>query len=671
VSEKLLDLGGDLIDRVLNLKEFSTAMVDVSNNSRAAGMSMAQFEANSAVLKQSGISAQEAAKQLDNYGKLIADLKMGPSSQMARGLFTGITDRETQDSLNELLTELPKLTSAGGLNRLLEYRENIRRYYRDILHDEAQGEAAVREFDSKTGVNLENLPEHTRFREATAREEQTISGRRAATEEFAVNSIKIAQAWSDIAGSFSAVVLEGSGINRGMDLMVEGLETAVGWALQFEDYMRNTKGITIEIANFLNNFKWPTVEETEKKLNENRAAQDKGIDFQGGAAAVWERLKSAALGTVGIVPEEPFVGPIRPEPFVGPIRPEQAEPFVGPMRPPEPFVGPVEPFVGPRQPAAGEAAQAAQSAMDAAAAVRDAAAAADEAAFPGMRQAPAIPRPADVGAAAAAARAAEDAAAEAAFPGRALPAAEPIIVPPSLAEPQIVVPPSLAEPPQPQIVVPPRFESMGHPFVDDIDAAARADAETVEAERARNAAAETMARRMRRGGPLTTLMGGLPPGMGADQAVTRPPAPIIVEQPPEPPAGDAKPTPEMPPPQKQSALPEGLFPKLAAMFTAPPLETGREKDDRALQRDAWADATMPDMSQKLDGAASQNVDISGTGRISVDVRAPSGTNVTASAEGFFKSTEIVRQTQMMTTENGPAPATGVGAGAGELSTGVG
>jgi hypothetical protein len=44
----------------------------------------------------------------------------------------------------------------------------------------------------------------------------------------------------------------------------------------------------------------------------------------------------------------------------------------------------------------------------------------------------------------------------------------------------------------------------------------------------------------------------------------------------------------------------------------PPLETGKEKDARAAQLAAWSEATMPEVSTKLDQAASQNVNVSGT-----------------------------------------------------------
>jgi hypothetical protein len=75
-------------------------------------------------------------------------------------------------------------------------------------------------------------------------------------------------------------------------------------------------------------------------------------------------------------------------------------------------------------------------------------------------------------------------------------------------------------------------------------------------------------------------------------------------------------------------------------------------------------------SAKLDEAANQNVNISGAGKIQVDVRAPPGTSVAAQSDGFFKSTEITRMTQMMPADFGPGPVTGVSAGQGVAANGT-
>ncbi len=59
--------------------------------------------------------------------------------------------------------------------------------------------------------------------------------------------------------------------------------------------------------------------------------------------------------------------------------------------------------------------------------------------------------------------------------------------------------------------------------------------------------------------------------------------------------------------------------------------------------------------EQIDRSQSSTQKVEGTGKLSVDVRAPKGTNVEASGQGLFKNTEINRQTQMEPTRRGPAP----------------
>lgn len=70
----------------------------------------------------------------------------------------------------------------------------------------------------------------------------------------------------------------------------------------------------------------------------------------------------------------------------------------------------------------------------------------------------------------------------------------------------------------------------------------------------------------------------------------------------------------------------------------------------------------------LDRAAARDINVNGSGKISVDVRAPAGTHVGAQAQGLFKTVSIARQTQMFPAESGPIPETGIGAAAGQLGS---
>jgi hypothetical protein len=59
-----------------------------------------------------------------------------------------------------------------------------------------------------------------------------------------------------------------------------------------------------------------------------------------------------------------------------------------------------------------------------------------------------------------------------------------------------------------------------------------------------------------------------------------------------------------------------------------------------------------DSGRELDKTPSVNVN--GSGKISVEVKAPAGTKAGAEGEGLFKKTEVTRQVQMEPASGGPA-----------------
>jgi hypothetical protein len=62
-----------------------------------------------------------------------------------------------------------------------------------------------------------------------------------------------------------------------------------------------------------------------------------------------------------------------------------------------------------------------------------------------------------------------------------------------------------------------------------------------------------------------------------------------------------------------------------------------------------ADAARKQLSQ------SPETKVTGTGKLDVNVKAPPGTDVSASGKGLFKDTEVNRQTQMAPARKGPQP----------------
>jgi hypothetical protein len=661
LTHQILDLGKDLFARATDFDGYAKAMVNLQDTARSTGQAMGDTRSIIDTMKQSGITAEQAAKQLENFSEFVADLRQGPMSPGSRRLLGDIQDPETQQEMQKYAASVRGATSyAERLNKTLEMRDRILRDAKDPI----TGASAVREFERRVGIPLANYPAGTRFKEATAEENKLQEDRMQGAREFQKTQQEMATNWERIGTSMAASAMQMLNLNRNMESGSGILGTIATTAERFETTLRNSKDVSQAIVELMGKL-IPSAEQAQKNIQAHQEAQQKAGP-EGGLDVVWRTMRDAALGTLGLTPPSmagSFAGGL---PF-GAYRAyrarhrgeEQAEP---------PAPQPIEIPLPRPQP---------------------------------ERPAPPIP-PAPVG---------EQ---PAPFAERFAAVPQPEQARPA-PQPEQPAPPT-PEPGRPPAVAPEAPATFAERFAPAAPSPAPAAAEQHaslldENNRALKELSDVLNRLTTRQ-PVDTQMSGLAPGLGADAGV--------VAQPPKPAPGDEppKPAPEMIEPpkpiEKQAEAPQkpaenALTPpgqgmvgsptdsapvapvmpapdpswieKLIApighwlsstseAMTTPQLETGKQKDARISQLDAWSEATLPEVSSKLDQAASQNVEVSGTGRIAVDVNAPSGTSVTAQAEGFFKSTEITRQTQMMPAEFGPAPATGISAGEGALSTGT-
>jgi len=95
---------------------------------------------------------------------------------------------------------------------------------------------------------------------------------------------------------------------------------------------------------------------------------------------------------------------------------------------------------------------------------------------------------------------------------------------------------------------------------------------------------------------------------------------------------------------------EGVGPYGRDVATSIPLKLGTGRGQYQIRHQIVEDR------QQLDAAQAAATKVEGTGKITVDVNAPKGTNVGAEGGGLFKKTEINRQTQMEPAARGPEPA---------------
>jgi hypothetical protein len=675
LGEEVQKLGMDLLNRATDFSGYSNGIVDLANNARAAGTNMAQFRETVNVFKESGVSADAASQQIRKFSDVYADLQEGQRSTVRRQLMVGLPTREDVENMQGLIARMMSGNQEQALNEARNFAQRIREYWTRLGRPET-GAAGARELLERLGIPDVDKVRGT-FRTITEEQRALYDSRVPEARRTQEDLAKVEDAWERIGTSMAATGLQALGINTKLEGMLGFLEGAAEKAERFETTLRDSKDIAAATTELLGKLV-PTPQSVEENLNRNRQAQEAagGHAVRNVTEDIARRTRDAFLGTFGLQRPSMYGSTAGGAPF-GAYRAyrqhqrEQERPRVAPPpeqpapRAPDVATAQPAPEPSPEQRAAAELSIRTYSARQRRAEPEPAAAPAEGPAPVPLPRA----RPADLG----------------------LPADIPLPTPrPDAAR-----------------------VSEEH--------AAALDENT----RALKSLADKVGERPRPPTQVETRMGGLETGKGEGTGITRAPVapegPMPTQRQPEPPTFDQRwnipavaqpdrPAPAEPPPtvppQQHRPEPQVLTgtgqpqPKPPAAALPPPVQKPQEQswlgsigaglerymanvataitasqgqapaDDRMKQREAWSSASMPEAAAALDRASRQNVDVSGSAKISVDVNAPPGTRVGAQAEGLFKSTEITRSTQMLPAESGPLPETGVGAGAGTLSTGT-
>jgi hypothetical protein len=653
VTAKITELGLSFLSRVTDVKGFATEMMKLQQASYIAGTSSAQMQANVDIFRQSGVSAERAGAQIQNFSETIADMSR-VNSETRRNLMRGLRPGEVSD-MRAFIDDIMSSDPAEALNKVKAFGEDIRKYQTELYGPEA-GARAQQRFYATLGVpDLSRV--RGQFLVVSEEQKKLFKDRQDAADRYYSSTVKASVMWDRATASITAVALHLLPISGSMESLADFSEKVVASLQKWETEFRKTDG---SFGSLLR-----VTEEWGRGMNTwvGTEIAKLAVDVRN----ITENLKVAHrwLQQIGILEDQPPKPGSRAE-----LRQKQMEEFKrreeeaarkraeedealrlqqekeAQERPPAPRVGePGAPALGPRGiPLA-----------------------------PGVippEPPPVIPR-----------RRRQPGAGEA-LPGGGIvyPESSPsIIVPTSLVSPPIVPAPAPAPAPS-QVMAPipvapapiaPRnlLSPQQMPVEQAPSTIVMQPAATTAAPAAQPpVSAPPSILRVEPQQPQLQLSAP-PPSILKVEPQQAQPQPIIIPKPMAPMVAPT--TPEagapiiVPPREKVSFNQEQPMPSAFASVrnidlagTGPaPWMAGGEKG----QSQDWMD--FASAGAAMDRASNREVNVNGTGKISVDVRAPNGTNVQAQGEGLFRKTEISRQVQMEPAMSGPAlPAGAVMAG---------
>lgn len=638
ISTKLIELGSNFINRVTDVKGYSDAIVTLNKNAALSGTSMAQFQVITEVMQHSGLSFEEATARANKFGEAMVGLQRA-NDPLRRRLIAEAPDAESQRNMMMLLDQMREAPPAVAANMWLDAAAGVRKYW-EARGQGARGAQAERAM--LADLNLVPMGDR-RFPVVSKEQEEIIAARTKGAKEFADAQNETSTAWGRMATSAASILLSVIPINENMK-GVRGDVTAGAEALErWEGALRKAGGLMPwlkanapgwlkgEAAPDTRPTAAPGERPTERDLEERRRKLREDEERRRRE----ELPPGTPLPPSALVPRPPSAPVARP-PGAAPSR-------FGPRPPvattPETPAAPEAPAVvmdEAQKAAAAEAAR--QATAEAAEAARQAAQA--------ERRRQAARRSAGL------------------LDGAQAP-------PPAMAPQQFVGEPQ----PQPAQPAQPAAEGQGRAF----DVPAIGDLLKTIAGGGITPPAADFAGTGWRGLPLSRNLvdaRGQPPAAAPAITVTPPPPSSVVVAPsPQPQpiivppsfaqrVGDWPQQPPAPPP------PSWMDPSRGRELES--IDTGRAPAPSAFEggRIGMMGGAGMDLGQAgqaldvraLDRAAARDVNVNGSGKISVDVRAPAGTKVNAQGQGLFKTTEINRQTQMLPAEYGPVAATGIGAG---------
>jgi len=293
VVSRITDLGLTFASRALDVRAYSKEIVNLHDNAYAMGTDAAQLQSSIEHLMEAGVPKETATKELGDFNQRVAELGRAGSA-----LNRDLIYRDQTGFMMDFR------------NRMLAAKENERL---DIVHDagvrlrklwiergesEAAAAAAEQKFYARLGVQeiMRRYPKGP-LPEATPQQKQLMEDRKRAAEQFELQMNRSEITVGNIYKTFTAIGLEFLGINKAVGSVNTYSSAVLKDLMNWETSLRKTDGSMDELIAAT--IKWGETADTFVGRELARLAKD--------AAKFVDDVKAGykVLQDMGVLPKPP------------------------------------------------------------------------------------------------------------------------------------------------------------------------------------------------------------------------------------------------------------------------------------------------------------------------------------------------------------------------------
>jgi len=229
IGRQAHQMAEEFLKATLDIKAYADSMVSLQQAASRASTSAAQFQRNMANMRMSGISAADAAKNIQGFADAIADLQR-EQSKVRENLLGGLRGAEFNDMV-QFIRRIQTTDRQTATAEAKKFQDDIRAYWTRLGQRE-RGEAAARDFAAVLGMpDLDRM--RIRLETITPEIQKMYERRQDNAERYQTAVEKTDDAWERAVRSVQATSFRVLPIREGAEGIAEFSESIAHW---FEDW---------------------------------------------------------------------------------------------------------------------------------------------------------------------------------------------------------------------------------------------------------------------------------------------------------------------------------------------------------------------------------------------------------------------------------------------------